>query len=411
MERFKTIKESELMRKVFEFLEQDRELTLKQQIELAQIPAPSNHEREKSLRFAEMIREIGFTEVEIDDVYNVTTTIKGTVGRPKILITGHCDTVFDFGTDLTPKYHEDGSIGIPGICDDTRALAEVLSMLRAFKKFDIKPVGDIIIGCNVGEEGLGDLRGIKRLVERMPDLDAFLSIDGPKMGGLTYSGVGTNRYKVNFKAKGGHSYLEFGNANPAFALGRAMAMMSAMQVPVEPKTTFSVGVVSGGESVNAIPTQVSMLVDMRSEDPNELAKLDAQFHQLLRQAVDEENARWAATDTQGISLEVENKGVRPASKQYESDTIVAAALTVLKLMDIPYTPSSNGAGSTDCNWTLHKGIPSIAIGRGGRGEGTHTTKEKFFPIDEYKGPQKDLLTLLGFVGLDGVCKPLIATRK
>lgn len=411
MDRFVSLKKSELMQQVFSFLQEDRELTLKQQIELAQIPAPSNNERAKSLRFAELIREIGFADVDIDDVYNVTVTIRGTVGRPKVLITGHCDTVFDLNTDLTPKYHEDGSIGIPGICDDTRALAEVLSMLRAFKKFDIKPIGDLIIGCNVGEEGLGDLRGIKRLVERIPDLDAFISIDGPKVGGLTYSGVGTNRYQVSFKAKGGHSYLEFGNANPAFAMGRAMAMLSAVQVPTTPKTTFSVGVVTGGESVNSIPSVVSMLVDMRSEDPVELAKLDKQFHEILQQAVREENERWQDTDQQGVTLLVECKGVRPASKQCESDTIVAAALKVLELMDIPYTPSSNGAGSTDCNWTLYKGIPSVAIGRGGRGEGTHTINEKFFPIDEFKGPQKDLLTLLGLVGVAGICQPLLSALK
>lgn len=407
MDRFSKIKNSQLLQQVFVFLEQDRELTLKQQLELAQIPAPSNHEREKSLRFAQMVREIGFEDVLIDDVYNVTTTISGTLGRPKILLTGHCDTVFDLATDLTPKYYEDGSIGIPGICDDTRALAEILSMLRAFKKFAIKPVGDIIIGCNVGEEGLGDLRGIKRLLERIPDIDAFISIDGPKVGGLTYSGVGTNRYKVSFLAQGGHSYLDFGNANPAFALGRAMAMLSAVQVPTEPKTTFSVGVVAGGESVNSIPIEVSMLVDMRSEEPAELAKLDAKFHEIIKQAVLEENARWQLTDAQGISLKIENKGVRPASRQLPTDTIVAGALQVLKLMDIVYISSSNGAGSTDCNWTLHKGIPSVAIGRGGRGEGTHTTKEKFFPVEEFKGPQKDLLTLLGFAGLEGVCSPLL----
>ena len=410
MDRFAQLKDSELMQQVFAFLQEDRELTLKQQIELAQIPAPSHQEREKSLRFADMIREIGF-EADVDDVYNVTTTIRGTVGRPRILITGHCDTVFDTSTDLTPKYHEDGSIGIPGICDDTRAMAEVLSMLRAFKKFDIRPVGDVILGCNVCEEGLGDLKGIKRLVELIPDMDAFISIDGPKVGGLAYSGVGTNRYKVIFKAKGGHSYLEFGNANPAFAMGRALALMSAIQVPTEPKTTFSVGVVAGGESVNSIPTEVSMLVDMRSEDPQELTKLDAKFHELLRQAVAEENARWQESDSQGISLIVENKGIRPASKNYETDTIVVAALKVLELMDIPYTPASNGAGSTDCNWTWHKGIPSIAIGRGGRGEGTHTIREKFFPIDEFKGPQKDILTLLGFAGVEGICQPLLSALK
>lgn len=411
MDRFVSLKKSELMQQVFEFLKTDRELTLKQQIELAQIPAPSNNEREKSLRFAELIREAGFTDVDIDAVYNVTVTIRGTVGRPKVLITGHCDTVFDLNTDLTPKYYDDGSIAIPGICDDTRALAEVLSMLRAFKKFDIKPVGDIIIGCNVGEEGLGDLRGIKRIVERIPDLDAFISIDGPKVGGLTYSGIGTNRYQVSFKAKGGHSYMDFGNANPAFAMGRAMAMMSAIQVPMTPKTTFSVGVVTGGESVNSIPSEVSMLVDMRSEDPAELAKIDKQFHEILQEAVREENYRWQDTDQQGVTLLVENKGVRPASTQSASDIIVAAAMKVLELMDIPYTPSSNGAGSTDCNWTLHKGIPSVAIGRGGVGEGTHTIKEKFSPIEEFKGPQKDMLTLLGFVGVTGICKPLLSELK
>lgn len=397
------------MQQAFSLIQEDREHTIDQQVELVQIPAPSNFEKEKALRFAQMLREIDLAPVVVDDVYNVYTIIKGTVGRPKVVLAAHLDTVFSQGTDLTVQYKEDGKICAPGINDDTRGVVELLSIARAFKATGIRPVGDIVLCANVGEESLGNLRGTRNLFKTMPDIDAFVSIDGQHEGALTYCATGSFKYKVTYRACGGHSFTKFGLPNPAHALGRAIAMLADVVPPSDPKTTFNVGVLTGGTSVNSIPVEAGALIDIRSNGYQQLLDIQKQLEEILHKAAQLENDRWNTEEK--VTLHIEIIGDRPAGQQPIESTIVQASIAALRALGIEPQFLANGAGSTDCNWPISLGIPAVAIGRGGIGGLTHTPAEWFDPKDDYKGPQKAMLLVLALAGMDGVTDPVMPVRE
>ena len=194
---------------------------------------------------------MGFKDARIDKEGNVVAVRPGTGNGPKLVVSAHLDTVFPEDTDLAIK-EKDGKLYAPGIGDDTRGLVELLSMIRAFNATGIKTVGDVYFVGTVGEEGLGDLRGVKALFRDHKDLDGFISIDGPETGRIVYLAVGSHRYRATFKGPGGHSFLKFGQPSAIHAMGRAIARISDLQTPRQPKTTFTVGTVRGGISVNSI---------------------------------------------------------------------------------------------------------------------------------------------------------------
>jgi len=263
-DRIKKLYDSEQIRQAFSYIQEDEEHTLQQQLELVQIPACFNCERERALHFQKLIEAEGY-ETYMDEVCNVFTTIKGTGDGPTLFVAAHLDTVFPMDTPLEIK-RNGNVISVPGIADDTRGLAELLCILRAIREANLKPVGDIIIGGDVGEESLGDLRGMKHFFQKNADkVDAFVSIDAA-CPVLCYGATGSYRYKVTFRGPGGHSYGAFGLVNPIHAMGRAIAYISEIRTQEDPKATFSVGVVDGGTSVNAIASECSMLVDMRSDN-------------------------------------------------------------------------------------------------------------------------------------------------
>ena len=322
--RCKTVQEA------FRFLEKDDKRTLQETLEMCQIPAPSYQEEKKAEYVLGKMQEAGLEDVHIDEVGNVLGVRKGNGNGPRIVLAGHTDTVFPMETDLTLK--QDGNrYSCPGIGDDTRAVAELLSIARAMNAVGIRGEGDIVFCANVCEEGLGDLRGTKHVFgvdgsARHP-FDGFISIDDKNTSGIIYQAVGSERYLVTFHGTGGHSYTGFGIPSPIHAMGRAIAKISDFQVPSAPKTTFTVGVVNGGSSVNVIAEESSMLVDMRSLDANALAELSAKFHKAVEEAVEEENARWGLgiNDSDCITVTFEQKGKRPAGTQEKQCQIVQAA--------------------------------------------------------------------------------------
>jgi tripeptide aminopeptidase len=239
----------------------------------------------------------------------------------------------------------------------------------------------------VGEEGLGDLRGMKELFGETlkGTIDTFISVDGLGAS-ITNIGVGSYRYKVTFKGPGGHSYGSFGMANPIQAMGRAMAKIDQFEVPEKPKTTFNVGRVGGGTSVNAIPFEAWMEVDLRSSDVTELAKLNEKFKTAINDAVTEENKRWNNRGAVTVSAEV--VGLRPAGQTPETSPIVKTALAVNDLLRLNAHLSE---GSTDANIPMNQGIPAITIGGGGSGSGAHALTESFDAHDSWKGTQRALL--------------------
>ena len=399
----KELLKKEKVQHALAFLKEDDDRTLQETLEMCQIPAPSYQEEKKAEYVRKKMLEAGLEDVHIDEVGNVLGTRKGTGAGPRIVLAGHTDTVFPMDTDLTLKT-EGNRYSCPGIGDDTRAVAELLSIARAMVASEIRGEGDIVFCANVCEEGLGDLRGSKYLFSRENSqtklYDGFVSIDDKHTAGIIYQAVGSERYQVNFHGTGGHSYTGFGIPNPIHAMGRAIAKISDFQVPSDPKTTFSVGVVNGGTSVNVISAEASMLVDMRSVAPEALNALSQKFHQAVNEAVEEENVRWTVgNDEDAVTMTMEQKGKRPAGTQVRDCQIVQAAHAANQAvgMETFYI----GAASTDANIPISLGIPAITVGWGGKGGGEHTIHEWYEQAESYKGPQRDLLLLLALSGFEG----------
>jgi acetylornithine deacetylase/succinyl-diaminopimelate desuccinylase-like protein len=262
--------------KAIDRIKADNAWTLDQQVSICEIPAPPFKEATRGAEYKRRLEALGLT-VRTDSVGNVIAERKGTGNGPTVMIAGHLDTVFPEGTDV--KVKRDGTkMAAPGIGDDCRGLAVVLAVARAYQMEKVTTTGTVIFVGNVGEEGPGNLRGVRHLFngEYKGKVDYFISVDGTGLG-VTSRAVGSNRYRVTYKGPGGHSYGAFGMPNPIHALGRAIAGISDLQVPTTPKVTFNVGIVEGGTSVNTISPSGSMDVDMRSESPKALADLDAKF--------------------------------------------------------------------------------------------------------------------------------------
>jgi len=253
------------VRAALDTIKSENAWTLAQQVSICQIAAPPFKETRRGAEFARRLRALGLANVRVDRVGNVIAERRGTGSGPAVLIQGHLDTVFPEGTDVTVKRTGTRYAG-PGIGDDCRGLAVVLAVARAFQRAHVQTNGTVYFVGDVGEEGPGNLRGTRFLFSNSlkGKVDYFISVDGIGLD-VTKHGVGSKRYKVTYKGPGGHSYGAFGIPNPIHALGRAMAQIADIQVPASPKTTFNVGVISGGTSVNSIPFEGSMEIDMRSE--------------------------------------------------------------------------------------------------------------------------------------------------
>jgi tripeptide aminopeptidase len=359
--------------------------TIEDQIRLCEVEAPPFKETKRAQLYAQMFREAGLTNVRIDKEGNVLGERRGAQPRPHLVFSAHLDTVFPEGTDVTVK-REGTVLHGPGIGDDCRGLAVVLAVARAMVTHNIQTPGTITFVGTVGEEGLGDLRGVKYLFREgmKGQIDRFISIDGTGLG-VTNVAVGSLRYRVTFKGPGGHSFGAFGMVNPIHALGRAMATIADFQVPREPKTTFNVGRIGGGTSVNAIPFEAWAEVDMRSSDAASLQSVDARFHKAADDAVADENARWGSRQ---LSVDKTLVGDRPAGNTPSDSPIVTATLSANKALGFPVTL---GEGSTDSNIPMSMGIPAITIGGGGRGTGAHALDEAFDTTNSWQGTQRALL--------------------
>jgi tripeptide aminopeptidase len=370
----------------FQAVQAQEPQVIEDQVRLCEVPAPPFKEGQRAQVYKAAFEKLNLTDVRIDAVGNVIGVRTGGAPRPNIVISAHLDTVFPEGTEV--KTSRSGSvIKGPGIGDDCRGLAVLLGVLRAMNDHGIKTPGTVTFVGTVGEEGLGDLRGVKHLLdtELKGRVDAFISVDGAGHS-VTHTAVGSRRYRVSFTGPGGHSYGAFGIANPVHALGRAIARISDLKVPADPKTTFNVGRVGGGTSVNSIAFEAWMEVDMRSVDAGALKTLDTAFHQAVDAALAAENERWGGKGR----LQVEKKvvGDRPAGSIPESAAIVQAAVAASRAAGFPV---SLEAGSTDANYPISLGIPAVTLDGGGRGEHSHSLDEFFDTTDSWRGTARALL--------------------
>jgi tripeptide aminopeptidase len=372
---------------------------LDQQASICEIPAPDFHEQARAAEFKKRLIALGYPGTRIDTAGNVIAERAGTGNGPTVMLAGHLDTVFPEGTDV--KVKRDGvKFAAPGIGDDCRGLAVVLSVAKALNESQIKTNGRVILVGNVGEEGEGNLRGVRELLTSgyKGKIDYFISVDGLGLH-VTDRAVGSKRYDVKFKGPGGHSYGAFGMPSAIHAMGRAIALISDVQVPSNPKTTYTVGVVKGGTSVNSIAGDASMELDMRSESRENLDTAEVRIKRAIESGLAAENKRWPNSPAK-ISVKFDTIGIRPIGAKVQTDDspIVRTAMNAAKALGQETTPT--GASSTDSNLPMSLGIPAITIGGGGKGSGAHSLTETFEDTpDGYKGPQWALLIVAALAGM------------
>ena len=385
------------VREAFRFIERLQPRTRADQVELTEIPAPPFAEELRARRYAAMLREAGADSVWTDAEGNVVALRRGRVGGNALVLSGHLDTVFPEGTDVSVRVRGD-TLFAPGVGDDTRGLVVVLAVLRALEAAAIETEGDVLFVGTVGEEGLGDLRGVKHLFgPDGPRIAAFISIDGSGEERVTHQALGSRRYRVTVRGPGGHSWGAFGTANPAHALGRAIRLFderAAELVSAGPRTSYNVGVIGGGTSVNSVPFEAWMQVDMRSVSDDRLREIDALFRRTVLEAVTEQNARRGRGDSLVADLEL--VGDRPSGEiAFDAPLIQRAAAAIMHFGLDP----APGRSSTDSNIPISRGIPAVTLGGGGRGSGAHSLDEWWLDRDSHIAIQRTLLVVLAHAGL------------
>jgi len=363
------------IRTAFAELDRTHDQLIADTIALTEIPAPPFDEHARARAFMSMLEHAGLTSVQQDTQGNVIGVRRGTDSRlPVVVIAAHLDTVFPAGTDVRVR-REGTRLRAPGIGDNARSLAVLAAIARAMHAATIRTDADVLFVGTVGEEGAGDLSGVRYLFDAgdwRGRIGTFIAVDGTGPGDhIVDAGIGIRRYRVTFTGPGGHSFGSFGIVNPAFALGSAIERLSRVPVPASPKTTFNVGVIGGGTSVNTIPSAVWTDIDLRSESAAGLDRLDRDFRAAIQAAADEENRR-RSIELGKVIVRFERTGDRPAARTPASSRLIATAEAIIRASGMRPTRS---AASTDANIPMSLGIPAITIESGATGDRVHTLDE------------------------------------
>ncbi len=366
-------------------------------IELTEIPAPPFKEQTRANAFAQKLREAQIDSLWIDAEGNVIGLLKGTERNKVVALNAHLDTVFPEETDVKVRISND-TLYAPGIGDDTRGLAMLLTVLKTLNKTQIRPKDDLLFVATVGEEGLGDLRGVKALFGPTgPKIDAWVSIDGGELGRVNNKALGSYRYKITYEGPGGHSWGAFGLVNPHHALGIAIdrfVTAADNYTSSGPKTSYNVGVIEGGTSINSVPFSSSMLVDIRSVEPTRLDDME----QLLKTATEEALTLQNSRKRRGpeLQLRFEKIGNRPSGELATTLPLIQRAMAATQFFG--KTPQLT-RGSTDANIPISLGIPSVTVGRGGTGGKAHSLDEWWYNDKGYEAIQFVLLLVLAQTGI------------
>jgi tripeptide aminopeptidase len=397
-----TLASREDVKKALDYSKDHQEENIEKQIAIAQVPASPFVEEQRGRYIADEFRRLGLENVEIDPKGNVLGWRKGRSPRAMV-VAAHIDTVFPPGTDFTVK-RQGPRLNGPGVADDSRGLAAMIGLVEALNAGDVRTNRTLLFVGDVGEEGIGNLRGIKYLFEEgayKDRLDAFISIDGDRPARVVSAEIGSRRYRVTLSGPGGHSWGNFGRVNPAEALGRIIARLAEIEAPKSPRTSYNVGRIGGGTSVNSIPFEAWFEFDMRSVEEDELIQLERQFLKAVDSGVEAENR---SRDTSGGILKVDAKrvGLRHAIPKPPNETLTRAAMQAIHELGLgePVLES----GSTDANAVSSLNKPAITLGGGGLGGNFHSLEEWYEPKDAYQGIQNVLLTVLGY---DAMAPPAV----
>ena len=366
-----------------------------EQVKLTEIPAPSFQEEKRAEAVKDVLAAEGLT-IHTDKIGNVIGELPGSNEREAVLLTAHLDTVFPSGTEIKVR-REGHRLVAPGISDNGTGLAGLLAVARAMQAAKIKPRRTILFAANVGEEGEGNLRGMRALIDAYrTKLRAVIVLDGSGTDHVTVKALASRRLEVVITGPGGHSWSDFGMPNPINALVRASVRFINTKVPATPRTTFNLGQIEGGTSVNSIPYEAKLKVDLRSENEDELARLESALRDCVAAGVKDEMDNARERSRGKLDWKVNQIGSRPGGELPADSSL----LTALRAAD-EYVGNQSRVerSSTDANIPLSLGIEAIALGAGGNGGGAHSLQEWYEPAGRERGLKRVLLTVLGVAGL------------
>jgi len=374
-------------------IERSDEVTLARQAMLSAIPAPTGAEGARGARLAELFRDAGLADVAADEVGNVTGWL-GTRRDEAVVLSAHLDTVFGPELDVSverpptpPGERGVGRLEGPGISDNARGLAALVAVAEALVRARVGTARPVLFAATVGEEGSGDLRGVKHLFRNGTRPHAFIALDGAGLERIVHRALGSRRYRVTYRGPGGHSWAAFGVANPANAVGRAIAIVTDVPTPHTPRTTCAVVRIGGGTALNSIPQEAWLDLDLRSEDPRALSQLDEAVQAALAQALAEENRRRAPA-TPPLQLDLRRVGDRPSGLTPRAHPLVQAAIAATRVLGRPHELA---CASTDANVPIALGVPAIALGAGGRAGDAHLPTEWYENSDGALGVVRAML--------------------
>jgi tripeptide aminopeptidase len=390
-----TLADQAQVRVALEWLEKNVTWINDQQSSLTEIPAPSFQEQKRAAAMKALLAEQGLT-VQSDKIGNVIGELRGASDKEIVMLTAHLDTVFPEGTDVRVK-QEGERLVAPGISDNGTGLAALVGIARAMHIAKVRPQRTILFAANVGEEGEGNLRGMRALIDAYrTKLRAVIVLDGSGVDHVTTKALASRRMEVVITGPGGHSWSDFGIPNPISALVRGSVRFINTKVPMSPRTTFNLGQVEGGTSVNSIPYEAKLKVDLRSESEDELVRLETALRECMAAGVKDEMDNARERNRGKLEWKLTNIGSRPGG-ELPADAALLSALRAAD--DYVGNQSRLERSSTDANIPLSLGIDAIAIGAGGNGGGAHSLQEWYEPAGRELGLKRVLLTLLGSAGV------------
>lgn len=377
-----------------DWIERNPQWVTDEQIRITEIPAPELGETQRA-EYIERVFESLRIAARIDKTGNVVGEWPGADSKSVILLTAHLDTVFPATTYVRVKRNGD-RLEAPGISDNGAGLAAVVGIARAVAESHLRTTKTIAFAADVGEEGEGNLRGIRALVDAYGSrLAAVIAVDGPSVEHITTQGIASRRFEVSITGPGGHSWSDFGAPNPITALARAIVQFSAVRVSEDPRSSFNFGIIEGGTSVNSIPARAAVKVDLRSENDSELSRLEAALREAMRAGVKQEIQNTnSAADT--LQLDFRSLGSRPAGRLPDDSPLLETILNVDRYLG---NRSRLEGSSTDANIPLSMGIPAVSLGGGGKGSGSHTLSEWYDPTGRTLGLKRLYLTAVALAGL------------